>query len=342
MNISIYKKFSAPKTVQITVLFLLSAYAMLVNAEFGHDWVANNLHMTCDFLGKVAPGILLLVLLLALLHHAITCYLPNVCFNGGSRYQSSLFFGTLSSLFGNTKVLLILFPVLAKLSTRQRFTMLTIGFCSSGGITCLSLASLGYSAWQLFAATIALPMFAALVLPWILGRDPNPEPLTLHISPMSLYQRVSSYFEGAYKMVANRLLIIAFIETFLISANGELPFGDGITAVAQWWLDILGFPAEASAQLAEFWLAKTFISRDVTMVALHDYQIFSLLSTSTQLAAIVLLVNIVCLCALVVISLNLLAMFGRASWPILKLMPAAFLLAFSLVHLLTMLLLLVV
>ncbi|WP_156904850.1 hypothetical protein [Ferrimonas senticii] len=298
------------------------------------------LTISIAFMARVAPMVMVMIWVLALLHQLLTQTIPNRQFSGHNRFSHGVLFSLITLIVGATQTLILVLPILSQLSVRQKLLMLTAGFSSTGGLTCLSVAAFGYLPNQLLLASILLPLFCTSVLALVLGRDPQPHPIDLHVSQQNLTQRLVSYTEAGYKTIANRLLIIAAFELLLFYWPTDLYRFDGLVHAIGNGLDWLGYSADEAQQLAPYWLTKVWLNKDLALGALAPLPLFSELNYLQQLALLCILTNMVSLTALLIISLNIFAICGRNGWQLLRSVPAAIAAAFIGTHLLVGLLLL--
>ncbi|GAA4882032.1 hypothetical protein [Ferrimonas pelagia] len=286
------------------------------------------LNITSIFVADVAPRILFISLVLAVLYHGIEALLrryPEQQLSKTVPFGFSV--GIFSILFGCTKLMLVLQDRPQALTSLQRLVLLTICFGSAGGLTCLSLSAVGYSAYQLLLASVLLPIMLAAVFYPFLKREGSINHFLQPGSAIPLMERCKNYLLGSCKLIVNKGLVIVAIEGVASHIIVDWSFLQTLLLWPQKLIISLGFSPDCASTIAQYWGLKTLVNRDIALIALAESGSWELMSTIQHLMVLPLLLNIACASALLILPLNIMALFGRQGIPYLKMLPLAFLLA---------------
>ncbi|WOT05384.1 hypothetical protein [Shewanella youngdeokensis] len=219
-----------------------------------------------------------------------------------------------------------------ELSLLERFHMLVICFCSAGGIACISMSALGYPAYKLLLASMATPIYVGLLLLpftlYYLKRKPaEVKPHVAEQSKLSWFEYLKIYVIGGCKLVANKGFVICILEIIDSIFNIHQMDFSFLTYWPTTLLIKLGFDDTAASVVANSFVMKTLVNRDMSMIYLANSNVFDGLTVLQQCFALPLIINIVSLSALTIISLNIIAMFGKEGYQFIRVLPFAFLTA---------------
>lgn len=239
----------------------------------------------------------------------------------------------LTFLLGCSNLLLFLKAEKLKLTQCDRFIVLLLGLSSAGGISCISLSSLGIPIYQILIASIALPSLIIVIsIPISISiRNSSLSIKNLDKSthdksePKKLSSYLMQYLVGASKLTANKAITIMFFEAIKGSAYKFNIDWSYLTHYPTLLFKDLGLTSMAADVITHAWIAKTLANREAALIDITNAGIYDDLSLVQQTLVLSLLINIASVSALIVIALNILSLFGMQAMQYLKILPLAFL-----------------
>ncbi len=314
------------KLLQISfIIVLVTAFATIDILQGGFS---GPLQITKQFLGEIAPYSLLIIACIGIIHYFINQKF-NYSFNKSKLNLNQKVFN-LSFFLGCSNLLLFLKAERIKLSLSDRYMVLLISFSSAGGISCISLAALGFPIYQILIASITLPLLIIiLAFPFKAGKSVAKEldtetEVEASSQPKTLGSYLVQYLVGASKLITNKALTIMTFEVIRSSLSKSNIDWSAITYYPHLLLNDLGFSAKATEVITQAWIAKTVANREAALIDVANSGIYDELSFIQQMLTLCLLINIASISAFVVIGLNILALFGKRAMQFLSILPIVF------------------
>ncbi|MCG9695370.1 hypothetical protein [Shewanella sp. Isolate11] len=292
------------------------------------DGFTPNLRITQQFLSDIAPRAMLICAFIGVIHYWVNQKL-DYSFNKSKLNLNQKIFG-LTFFLGCSNLLLFLKTERIKLSLRDRYMVLLISLSSAGGISCISISALGIPVYQILIASLALPLLIViLALPFNTGKSTpmmsGPEmDAESKSANKTLAGYIVKYLVGASKLIANKAITIMFFELIRNSINKFNIDWSHVVYYPHLLLNDLGFNAQAAEVITQAWIAKTVANREAALIDIANSGIYDELSLIHQMLTISLLINIASIGALIVIGLNILALFGKQGMQFLSILPIAF------------------
>ncbi len=289
---------------------------------------SGNLQVTQQFLGEIAPRSLLIVAFIGVIHYLVNQKL-NYSFEKSKLNLNQKVFN-LTFFLGCSNLLLFLKTERIKLRLSDRYMVLLISFSSAGGISCISLAALGFPVYQILLASVALPLLIIiLALPFKVGksveREIDPEIEAEQLPQLkTLGSYIVQYLVGASKLITNKAITIMLFEVTRSSISKSNIDWSTITNYPNQRLNDLGFSIQAAEVITHAWIAKTVANREAALIDVANAGIFDELTLIQQLLTLCLLINIASISAFVVIGLNILALFDKRAMQFLSILPVVF------------------
>ncbi|ADN75668.1 hypothetical protein Fbal_1464 [Ferrimonas balearica DSM 9799] len=302
----------------VVVLFLVQ----WVPAEV---WAAYpELAITQRFLCDVAPRILLLCLMLALVLHLLERSLYKHLQRGGAvRLPFSLSTGLFVVLFGCSKLLMLVQSRIDQFTRGQRLALLTIALSSAGGLSSLALSAVGYPLYQLLLANLLLTALMTLMMLPLMGGGRQDNLLLRPDNDTPFRTRCLAFLSGGSKLVVNMTLVISVMESLLQRYPLDSVSVNRLVWLPERFFTALGFSPEYTQALAYHWVVKNLVNRDMAMIGLAEEGWLFQMPTIEQFLVVTQFVSIVGVSTVLIIGLNIIAMFGRKGWPLFRLMPLA-------------------
>ncbi|MFI3246811.1 MAG: hypothetical protein R3Y10_10080 [Ferrimonas sp.] len=306
---------------------LFAVLAVIVCAQFEQPMLAQHFPVMLLFLRDVAPQLLLLSVMLACIQHAIDNWLIHDAQWWAKRLPFSLNAIVYVVLFGCSQCLLLLQGREHTLNGKQRLALLTLCVGSAGGLSCLALSAVGYPWWHLALASLLITVITAVCMAPLLLSRKQLNPLIAGIKPSPFRPRLQRFLNSGAKLAANKAFVIAFLELSRRLINVSDDWHAIIISLPNQAFQLLGFAPESASLLAQEWMIKTALSRDMAMITLVENGIYASLTFSQQLIVSTLFISIIGTSTVMILTLNLFSMFGRNSVVFLKSLPLACLLA---------------
>ncbi|QSX32497.1 hypothetical protein JYB87_12045 [Shewanella avicenniae] len=287
-----------------------------------------NFQITQQFLSEIAPGALLICLLLGFGHYFINQRL-NYSVKTSKLSLCQKVFG-LSFFLGCSNLLLFLKAEKLKLTQRDRYMILLIGLSSAGGISCVSMSALGIPVYQLLLASLVMPL-AIIILNVPFKREKSGSSVNYAVGSIQqsktrkkLSDYLSQYLVGGCKLTANKTITIMFFEVLKGSVYKSDIDWSYVTHYPHLLLKDLGFSAQAAEVITQAWIAKTVANREAALIDVANAGIYDELTLIQQMLTLSLLINIASVSAFIVVGLNIMALFGKQANQYLKILPIAF------------------
>lgn len=321
-----YFKFNM-QLVHILTVFIIVIVIVVKNKFF--ERIPVNFKITQQFLSDVAPGAMLIFALLGICHYLVSQKM-NYSLSQSKMKLNQKVFG-LTFLFGCSNLLIFLKEERLKLTQFDRCMVLLLGLSSAGGISCISLSSLGIPIYQILIASIVLPSVIIIILiPLSVGKSSLPIKLlddSVHTKsePRNLCSYLIQYLVGASKLTANKAITIMFFEA--IKGSGH-KFNIDWSYLSHYPIQLLtdlGLTPMTADVITQAWITKTLANRDAALIDMTNAGIYDDLSLVQQMLVLSLLINITSVSAFIVIGLNVLSLFGVQAMQYLKILPVAFL-----------------
>jgi len=318
--------------VNIQILQILTVFIIVTIFFIKNKFIIQfpeHFKITQQFLSDIAPGAILICALLGICHYLINQKL-HYSLSKSTMPLNQKIFG-LTFLLGCSNLLLFLKAEKQKLTQCDRFIVLLLGLSSAGGISCISLSSLGIPIYQILIASIALPSLIIVISIPISIRSSSLSIKNLDKSthdksePQKLSSYLIQYLVGASKLTANKAITIMFFEAIKGSAYKFNIDWSYLTHYPTLLFKDLGLTSMAADVITHAWIAKTLANREAALIDITNAGIYDDLSLVQQILVLSLLINIASVSALIVIALNILSLFGMQAMQYLKILPIAFL-----------------
>lgn len=320
--------------VNIQILQILTVFIIVTIFFIKNKFIIQfpeHFKITQQFLSDIAPGAILICALLGICHFLINQKL-HYSLSKSTMPLNQKIFG-LTFLLGCSNLLLFLKAEKLKHTQCDRFIVLLLGLSSAGGISCISLSSLGIPIYQILIASIALPSLIIVIsIPISISiRNSSLSIKNLDKSthdksePKKLSSYLMQYLVGASKLTANKAITIMFFEAIKGSAYKFNIDWSYLTHYPTLLFKDLGLTSMAADVITHAWIAKTLANREAALIDITNAGIYDDLSLVQQTLVLSLLINIASVSALIVIALNILSLFGMQAMQYLKILPLAFL-----------------
>lgn len=324
----LYRQYVKPNIQLVQIMFVsIIVIFFSLKKQFGGQLSAH-FSITQQFISDIAPSAILICALLGVSHYLINQKL-NYSFNKSLSKLNQKIFG-LSFLLGCTNLLLFFKAERLKPTLRDRYMILLISLSSAGGLSCISLSTLGIPVYQLLLASLALPLvITILTIPFNLRRPDNLIDYTVDtIQSRSESKGISTYLiqylVGASKLTTNKAITIMFFEALKSSVHKFNIDWGSLTYYPHLLMKDLGFTAQAADVITQAWIEKTLANREVALINVTNSGIYDELTMMQQILVLSFLINIASVSAFIIISLNILAFFGKQAKQYLKILPIVF------------------